>query len=101
MYECQKHIVTAFFIIVYMPARRLFFVKKGLTDVLSNCIKVDRLIMTHVEMLFEEEKDKAVAKAIKEVKIEVATALLDVLAPEIIAEKVGLSLEQVKSLSET
>lgn len=42
--------------------------------------------------------EKGIAKGIQQAKIENAKNLLDVLSDEIIAEKIGLSLEKVKEL---
>ena len=60
------------------------------------------LKMTKVGRIFEEEKQEAVREAVKkkdrENKIEFAKALLDILSPELIAEKTGLDIEEVEKL---
>jgi len=66
------------------------------------------LKMTKVGRLFEEEKQEAVSKAVeiavakvkKEKAIEISKSLLDVLAPEIIAEKTGLNVREVEKLKQ-
>lgn len=58
--------------------------------------------MNKVSRLFEEEKKEAVKMAEKEGRIkekkELAQALLDVLSLELISEKTGLSIEEVKEI---
>ena len=56
------------------------------------------LKMTKVGRIFEEEKQEAVARKEKEMKLEIAKALLDLLTPEVIAEKTGLDIEEVEKL---
>lgn len=60
------------------------------------------LKMTKVGRAFEEEKEEAVKDAVKKTKEEekrnLANALLDVLSLELIAEKTGLSMEEVKEI---
>lgn len=62
--------------------------------------------MTKVVRLFEEEKEEAVKEAVREAvarkerekTLEIAKALLDLLTPEVIAEKTGLEIEEVEKL---
>ncbi|WP_154658064.1 hypothetical protein [Fictibacillus gelatini] len=54
--------------------------------------------MTKVARLYEKEKEEAVAKAEKEKAIEIARSLLEILAPEVVAEKTGLTIDEVKQL---
>jgi hypothetical protein len=64
------------------------------------------LKMTKVGRIFEEEKQEAVREAVREAverrdrekAIEFAKSLLDLLAPEVIAEKTGLDIEEVERL---
>lgn len=60
------------------------------------------LKMTKVGRAFEEEKQEAVKKAEKEAEKKqakrIAKSLLDILSPELIAEKTGLEIEEVEKL---
>ncbi|WP_066190168.1 hypothetical protein [Gracilibacillus timonensis] len=64
--------------------------------------------MTKVGRAFEEEKQEAVEKASKDAaeraskrrNKEIAQSLLDVLSLELIAEKTGLTLDEVKELKQ-
>lgn len=64
--------------------------------------------MRKVLRLFEEEKQEAVREAVREAiarierekTIEIAESLLDILSPEMIAEKTGLAVEEVEKLKE-
>ena len=56
--------------------------------------------MIKVDKIYQEEKEKAIEEVIKKVKIELAQNLLDVLSVEMIAKKIGLSIEEVKSIKE-
>lgn len=60
--------------------------------------KVERIIAKEVEEAIEQAVGKAVEQATNEKTLELAKNLLDILSPEIIAEKTGLSLEEVLKL---
>ncbi|MNN08247.1 hypothetical protein D3C76_909630 [compost metagenome] len=63
------------------------------------------LTMTKVDKIYQEEKEKAIEEAKKEVrrkeKLELAKNLMDVLSVEMIAKKTGLSIEEVEKLRES
>ncbi len=56
------------------------------------------LKMTKVGRVFEEEKEEAVKVAQREERIKIAKDLLGILSPELIADKTGLDLEEIKQL---
>lgn len=62
------------------------------------------LKMTKVGRAFEEEKEVAVKEAQKQAqkqeRIKIAKDLLGILSPEIIAEKTGLDIEEIKQLKD-
>ncbi|WP_130860579.1 transcriptional regulator [Gracilibacillus phocaeensis] len=72
---------------------------KFIDDTYAKQVK-EWLRMTKVGRAFEEEKQEAVEKASKELKIEIAQSLLDVLSLELIAKKTGLTLDEVKELKQ-
>lgn len=54
--------------------------------------------MTKVGRIFEEEKEEAIKEAQKKERIKIAKDLLGILSPELIAEKTGLDLDEIKQL---
>ncbi|MGC4376614.1 hypothetical protein WD019_06675 [Fictibacillus sp. Mic-4] len=54
--------------------------------------------MTKVARLYEKEKEEALAQKETEIKKEIARSLLDILAPEMVAKKTGLTIDEVKQL---
>lgn len=56
------------------------------------------LAMTKIERLYNEERDLAVKNARKEEQLRIAKSLVDILSPELISEKLGLTLEEVYDL---
>jgi len=54
--------------------------------------------MTKVEKIIEKEKEELVKETKKENAIEIARNLLDILSIEVVAQKTGLTIEEVKNL---
>ncbi len=73
--------------------------KKLVDEAFSVIRKGDVKDMTYaIERIFEEEYAKGVEKGIEQGKREAAKALIGILEDEVIAEKIGLKLEEVKKL---
>lgn len=56
------------------------------------------LEMTKIEKLYNEERDLAVKNAVKEEQLRIAKSLFGILSKELIAEKLGLPLEEIYSM---
>lgn len=64
-------------------------------------VKEDKRVVTEYMTLLERDREKfqeGVEKGIEQAKLEVASALLDVLEDDMIALKTGLSIDQVRNL---
>ena len=56
------------------------------------------LKMTKVEKIIEKEKEELAKETEKKKAIEIARNLLDILSIEVVAQKTGLTIEEVKNL---
>ena len=64
-------------------------------------VKEDKRVVTEYMTLLERDREKfqeGVEKGIEQAKLEVASALLDVLEDDMIALKTGLSIDEVRNL---
>ena len=68
-------------------------------------VKEDKRVVTEYMTLLERDREKfqegveqGIEKGIEQAKLEVASALLDVLEDDMIALKTGLSIDQVRNL---
>ena len=56
------------------------------------------LEMTKIERLYNEERDLAVKNARKEEQLRIAKSLAGILSPELISEKLGITIEEIYEL---
>ena len=88
----------------YLRRQQNSLLVKAINEKVS-LVKEDKRVVTEYMTLLERDREKfqegvekGIEKGIEQAKLEVASALLDVLEDDMIALKTGLSIDQVRNL---